>query len=98
MGKELNLIKIYISNRSQTVRIKSEWSKPIQMHYGVPEGSILGRLLFLFKLMIYITEIQRVQTLNYADDISFMKNHGELYLWMLENVWIKINTGSTFTA
>ena len=36
----------YLSNRYQAVRINTALSEPLLMRYGVPQGSILGPLLF----------------------------------------------------
>ena len=38
--------KSYLSNRYQAVLINTALSKPLLMRYGVPQGSILGPLLF----------------------------------------------------
>ena len=47
-GPLLNLVKNYLTNRTQSVRIKESISPPLHITKGVPQGSILGPLLFLF--------------------------------------------------
>ena len=37
----------YLSNRQQCVKINHKVSQPLEIKYGVPQGSILGPLLFL---------------------------------------------------
>ena len=45
-GKKLDLIKSYISDRSQYVFLNSKTSNSIDVNYGVPQGSILGPTFF----------------------------------------------------
>ena len=43
----LNWLKSYLSNRSQSVLIDGHLSEPLPVEAGVPQGSILGPLLYL---------------------------------------------------
>lgn len=69
-GHALNLIKSYLSSRLQYVVINHSRSDSLQIFNGVPQGSILGPLLF----NIYINDISNISTLAkyviYADDTS----------------------------
>ena len=47
-GLALDLIKSYLSNHTQSVRIGKTMSSPRATTRGVPQGSLLGLLLFLF--------------------------------------------------
>ena len=40
------LLATFLSNRTMTVRVGSEWSRPRPVFGGVPQGSILGVMLF----------------------------------------------------
>ena len=47
VGTPLNWMKSYMSDRSQSVIWNDTTSKPLNLTHGVPQGSILGPLLFL---------------------------------------------------
>ena len=46
-GKALELLKSYLSCRVQRVRVGNEYSDCLLVSFGVPQGSILGPLLYL---------------------------------------------------
>ena len=67
----------YLSNRAQYVHIEGENSDELEISCGVPQGSILGPLLFL----IYINDLPNATkflTLLYADDTTFLAKHKSL--------------------
>ena len=69
-GIALNWFTSYLRGRTQRVNIAGSSSSPRNLHYGVPQGSILGPLLFT----LYIAPLQDViatfnlQCMFYADD------------------------------
>ena len=68
-GKLLNLIKDFLKNRKQKVVLNSQFSSWADVDTGVPQGSILGLLLFL----IYINDLTNdlsSSTKLFADDTS----------------------------
>ncbi len=77
-GTALNWFKSYLSDRSQPVSIENELSDEQEVYYGVPQGSVLGPLLFL----IYINDILfSSNILNFrlfADDTSIIYSHPDL--------------------
>ena len=46
-GTALSWVKSYLTNRTQTIVIDDLCSKPTLLSFGVPQGSVLGPLLFV---------------------------------------------------
>lgn len=52
-GVAYNFMKSYLTNRTQLVKINSKLSSEAQVQYGVPQGTILGPILFI----LYINDM-----------------------------------------
>ena len=71
-GPTLSVIRSYLTDRSQCVEIRNTFSKYIPIKHGVPQGSVLGPLLFI----IYINDLHRSlensTAIHFADDTSLV--------------------------
>ena len=73
-GSYYNLVQSFFDSRHQRVVLHGQSSKPSLVEAGVPQGSILGPLLFL----VYINHLPQGLRCNiklFADDISLHYNH-----------------------
>ena len=66
----MRLIKSYFTNRWQITKVNTSFSSWSDLLLGVPQGSVLGTLLFNIYLdLLYLTD--RTNVCNYANDTAF---------------------------
>ena len=65
-------IKNYLTQRSQIACFEIELSQEEKITYGVPQGSILGILLFLIHINDVHLYIENCTTIIYADDTALL--------------------------
>ena len=97
----LRLINDYLSNRKQRTRIGNSFSDWCEIILGVPQGSILGPLLFNIFLADLFLVLKDVDIANFADDNtpytsannidelidSLEKASGNLFKWFKDNLF-----------
>lgn len=105
-GTSLSQLQSYLVNRSQVCKVNGVFSNPVLINTGVPQGSILGPLLFI----LYINDLLDLQEdiLSYADDTVVMLSSTTwnelqlrltqkldiIYSWLHQNKLI-LNTGKS---
>lgn len=85
-GAPLDLFKNYLSNRSQFTMFKSTNSKILPVVCGVPQGSILGPLLFILYMNDIINAAENCAPILFADDTNLLFSGPNLH-----NLTIKVN-------
>ena len=104
-GNSLKIFQNYLSKRKQFVEFENVHSEVLEINIGVPQGSVLGLLLFI----IYVNDISKASNtklfkfISYADDTtltSTLKKFGNTENSVEINInneltkisnWLKIN-------
>ena len=71
---ELNFFESYLENRTQCCSVNGKLSDRQKIEYGVPQGSILGPLLFIIYMNDLPLFVTNAQINMYADDTSLYNN------------------------
>ena len=91
-GACLGLLKNYLSDRYQQVRIGHWISKLLPITSGVPQGSILGPLMFILYIN-YLPTVAMSNCFGYADDYKIVSDNAitlnidsnEIWNWCSKN-------------
>ena len=66
----LKLINSYLSERKHRTKVGSSFSEWLELKLGVPQGSVLGPLLFNIFMCDLFFFIENTPVTNYADDTT----------------------------
>jgi hypothetical protein len=102
MGKTIDLMNSYLTNRAQYVEYNGVPSNLLNIHCGVPQGSILGPLLFIIYMNDLPDIVENFKMILYADDTTLfaslnnpLNNVNNTSLLndelCLINKWLKVN-------
>jgi hypothetical protein len=72
-GKFSKWIKAFLSQRTQTVCLENETATPMDVESGVPQGSVLGPILFVIFVNTLPDVVKHSHVLMFADDTKVFK-------------------------
>ena len=73
-GKENDLLRSYLTGRSQYVEVNGHKSSHLQISTRIPQGSVLDPLLFLIYINVLPNASNIFDMLMYADDTTLFCN------------------------
>ena len=80
LGNELQWFIDYMFNRKQVVNINASLSNPNPIFSGVPQGSILGPLLFLIFFNDFSSHLKHSRVILYAYETVIYVSHKEKFI------------------
>ena len=97
-GKALDWFRSYLHNRKQYTQYKVP-SEPLNITHGVPQGSILGPLLFILYINDLPQSIKHLKPILFADDTNLFNSNSNYSTLISQtnddlynlNEWLKAN-------
>lgn len=77
-GNDLAIFNSYLTGRTQLVDVNGLQSHVLNVKLGVPQGSVLGPILFLVLVNDLSFNVSNCFTTLYADDTSLLTSHKDL--------------------
>ena len=77
-GTAHSWFKSYLTNRKQYTAYGKCLSSPAEIYWGVPQGSILGPILFLIYVNDFSKCLQSAEAIMYADDTNVFLHHNNV--------------------
>ena len=84
--KSLRLLKCYLSNRYQRTKVGSSFSEWLEIVLGVPQGSILGPLLFNIFINDLLNIVEKTCICNFAADDNTIYSCGTTVVNVMTNL------------
>ena len=78
-GNALNIIESYLNDRKQFVSLEGTKSTMKEIKIGVPQGSVLGPLLFLIYINDLPNAVNNVKSILFADDTTMFARNKDIY-------------------
>ena len=79
-ARSLRWFESYLTGRSQTTRVGDVISGVAPVTCGVPQGSVLGPLLFVIYINKIVSVLQHSTYFMYADDLAVAVSHTDPYM------------------
>lgn len=97
-NNSVNFIKSYLSDRTQKVKLNGEMSTSLAVVKGVPQGSVLGPLLFCIYTADLCQKVKYMDMHCYADDTQLLFSFPSASDLVINNVNSDLNDISNFST